>query len=293
MMPMIDLLRARFVVAALSAVVLMWCAFPARSQDLSSGERRVAINGIERSYIVHIPQNVSHPAPVVLVFHGHRGTPEGIARKSGMADLADQNGFIAVFPAGSQTATTKDGGTWNVGGRVHRGSSTDDVAFVRAILQDLERTSPIDHARIYAVGHSMGGVFAYRLACEMSDTFAAIAAVSATMVEDPCKPSSPVAVLHIHGTNDEVIPIKGGRSATTAPNSPWPAPQQGISAWTQYDSCAGQPIHDHDGSTSCTTYGQCRAAVEYCVIAGGEHPWPPGASERVWAFFASHKKDQH
>ena len=251
-------------------------------------ERTVKVDGSERSYLVHVPPNIAQPAPVVFVFHGGGGRPQAMERKTGMDDLADQHGFIAVYPAGLGGPSGR-GGTWNVG-PPGPPSSAEDVAFVQAILHDLEQAGPIDHARIYAAGHSMGGIFAYRLACEMSDTFAAIAAVSATMVEPSCHPTSPVAVLHIHGTDDERIPIAGGRGAMTAGDRSWPAPEQGVASWRQFDSCSGEPTRSEDGGERCTTYGACRATVEYCVIPGGRHPWPEGAADQIWAFFAAHPK---
>lgn len=279
--------RAASAAGALLGALLMWWACPARSQE-ASGERTVTVHGVERSYIIHIPPNATQPTPLVMIFHGGGGHPEGFARKIGMDDLADQHGFIAVYPAGAVRASGR-GSTWNVGGSVSP-STADDVAFVQAILSDLERTLPIDHARIYATGVSMGGVFSYRLACELSDTFAAIAPVAATMVEPSCHPDSPVAVLHIHGADDDRIPINGGHGDMTATNRSWPAPREGISSWSRFDDCAGQQVTSDEGSASCTTYGQCHATVEYCVMAGFGHGWPGGASERIWAFFAAHPK---
>jgi poly(3-hydroxybutyrate) depolymerase len=188
--------------------------WPADARSAAFEERAVAVGGIERSYMVHIPPRAAKPTPIVLIFHGGGGRPQAIASRTGMNDLADHYGFIAVYPAGADRASGR-GGTWNIGGPSSP-SSADDVGFVEAILGDLERTTPIDHARIYATGVSMGGVFSYRLACEMSNTFAAIAPVAATMVDPSCHPSSPVAVLHIHGTDDDRIPLNGGRGEMTA-----------------------------------------------------------------------------
>lgn len=278
---------ARWAAAFLLALVPACYTGAARSQE-GSGERTVSVSGVERSYVVHLPSGTGRPAPVVFVFHGGGGRPEGIEQNTGMDQVADQNGFIAVYPAGDLRASGR-GGSWNVGGSISP-SSSNDVAFVRAIVADLERNVPVDRARIYATGLSMGGVFAYRLACEMSDTFAAIAPVAATMVERSCAPHSPVAVLHIHGAEDDRIPIAGGRGELTAANRSWPAPQAGLSFWSRFDQCVGQPARSDDGPESCTTYGQCRATVEYCVINGGGHAWPGGASEQIWAFFAAHSK---
>ena len=264
---------------------LLFSPWPADAQDTAVGERTIAVDGIERSYVVHVPPHAASPAPVVLIFHGGGGRPQAIANRTGMNDLADRYGFIAVYPAGAARGSGR-GGTWNIGGPSSP-SSANDVAFVEALLGDIERNTPIDHARIYATGLSMGGIFSYRLACEMSNTFAAIAPVYATMVEPSCQPRSPVAVLHIHGTDDDRIPLNGGRGEMTAANRTWPAPQQGLSVWSRLDGCGAQPSRGADG---CTTYGQCKATVEFCVIPGGGHTWPEGSSARIWEFFAAHPK---
>lgn len=281
--------RATAAAATLLATLCVLGRMPSPAQDAASAERTVAVDGVERSYVVHVPPRPTQPAPVVFVFHGGGGRPVAIARRTGMDDVADREGFVAVYPAGTERASGR-GGTWNVGGSISP-SSSDDVAFVQAILRDVERTVPVDRSRIYAAGLSMGGVFSYRLACEMSDTFAAIAPVAATMVEPSCHPDSPVAVLHIHGADDDRIPLNGGRGAMTAANRSWPAPEQGLSSWSRFDGCsAEQPTRSDEGPASCTTYGQCRAAVEYCVIAGEGHGWPEGATAQIWAFFAAHPK---
>ena len=278
-------LRGACAAAAVWAVASLFSPLCAQAQEAAPGERTVAVGGSERSYVVHMPSRASGPAPVVLIFHGGGGRPDAIASRTGMNDLADQNGFIADYPAGVGRGDGR-GGTWNIGG-ASSPSSANDVAFVQALLRDLERTTPIDHARIYATGVSMGGIFAYRLACEMSNTFAAVAPVAATMVEPSCHPRSAVAVLHIHGTDDDRIPLNGGRGDMTAANRSWPAPQEGVSLWSRLDACGGPPSKGADG---CTTYGQCKASVEYCVVSGGGHGWPDGSSQRIWEFFATHPK---
>ena len=208
-------------------------------------EHAVTIGGRQRTYYVHLPQNVAHPAPLVIMFHGGNGRPRGIARKTGWNALADQNGFIVVYPEGSPTRSGR-GGTWNVGDGVGMSAtSADDMAYVRAIIADVRRNAQVDPARIYAAGHSMGGVFSYRLACEMSGTFAAIGVVSSTMVEKGCTPTSPVAVLHIHGSADDRIPLAGGHGAETAQDRSWPRPQAGVTTWARLDACAPQPSRRH------------------------------------------------
>lgn len=227
-------------------------------------------------------------------------------RTSGMNDIADQHGFIVVYPDGVGRGNGR--GTWNIG-LSEFGSTADDVGFVRAILADLSQSYAIDARRIYSTGESMGGVFSYTLACRMSATFAAIAPVAATMVESNCAPVSPVAVLHIQGTADQNIPINGGAGSMTGMGRNWPPPMNGISFWAHADGCPGTESTRQDGpETTCQTFDGCRATVEFCVVAGGGHAWPGSqpqrwqqmlsvyvsqtfpASQRIWAFFAAHPK---
>ena len=251
-------------------------------------EHVVSVDGAQRPYYIHVPQNVGHPAPVVFVFHGGGGRPQGIARKSNMDEVADQNGFVVVYPEGSDSPSGR-GGTWNIGS-TQTVSGANDVAYVEAILKDVAANVQIDPSRIYAAGHSMGGIFAYRLACRMSGTFAAIAPVSATMVEPSCKPASPVAVLHIQGSADNRIPLRGGRGQMTRGGRDWPAPQKGVTAWSRFDACESTPSRKTEGIATCETYAGCKASVEMCVLSGEGHPWPQDAAPKIWAFFAAHPK---
>jgi polyhydroxybutyrate depolymerase len=291
-----------------TVVVFAWLAIlggPAAAQSWQVQDRVVGVGGFQRSYLLHVPSAMQRPAPVVMVFHGGGGRPQGIMRTTRMNEVADRAGFIAVYPEGIGRAR---GGSWNIGGP-DSPSTADDVAFVRAILADLERSYPIDRRRIYATGESMGGVFTYRLACEMSDVFAAIAPVAATMIETGCAPRSPVAIFHVHGTADENIPLNGGVGLMTLRNRAWPAMQHGVARWAQLDGCSGPPRARQDGpETTCYSYGQCRAEVEYCLVRGGGHAWPGSephawqerfgvhvsqtfpASWRIWEFFAAHPK---
>lgn len=286
----------RIAILALAA----WHVAPALAQDTGAGAgagpasgdglalRSVTVDGSQRPYDLHIPAHVARPAALVLVFHGGGGRPQGIAAKTGWNALADQNGFVVAYPQGAPAPSGR-GGTWNVGGSFSR-SDADDIGYVAAILHDVAGETPVDQARIYAAGHSMGGVFAYRLACTMSGTLAAIAPVSATMVEPHCAPTSPVAVFHTHGSDDERIPLGGGRGPETALARDWPAPRTGVLAWSRLDGCSGAPTRSTQGTASCESFGQCRAAVEMCVLAGGRHAWPAGVTDRIWAFFAAHPK---
>jgi polyhydroxybutyrate depolymerase len=296
----------RLIRLAAAALMLGMAALAAaRAQDLQAEPGSVSAGGVQRTYLIHVPPAVARPAPLVLVFHGGGGAPEGMMRSTGMNEIADRNHFIVVYPAG---IGRERGGTWNIGTSDSR-SRADDLGFVQAILEEVRQRYAIDPRRIYATGESMGGVFSYRLACEMSDTFAAVAPVAASMDNAGCRPHSPVAVLDVHGTADNVIPLQGGRGPLTPFGRTWPPVEQGVSFWMQADGCPGASQTRQDGpETTCRIYQSCRAPVEACLVTNGGHAWPGSpplrwqqrynvyvsqtfpTSERVWAFFAANPK---
>ena len=53
--------------------------------------------------------------------------------------------------------------------------NVDDVAFIKALLDDLAQFVQVDDRRVYATGISNGAIMAYRLTSELSERIAAIA----------------------------------------------------------------------------------------------------------------------
>lgn len=228
--------------------------------------------GTSRTFRVHVPPSYSPAArtSVVLVFHGYTQTSSGIEDISQMTPVSDAHGFIAVYPQGL-------GNSWNAGSCCgSSANAVDDVAFVGHMLDKLEAEYCVDPKRIYATGLSNGGMLSHRLACEMSDRIAAIGAVAGTLAIDGCAPTRPVAVMHVHGTADFVVPYNGGNlgGAKSVPET--------IGVWTGVDGCADGAIDVfQNGDASCEEYQRCDAgvAVRVCTIDQGGHQWPGGKSD--------------
>jgi polyhydroxybutyrate depolymerase len=146
--------------------------------------------------------------PVVFVFHGWRNTASSF-QPVGLKEMADANGFLLVTPDGSGPG---DDTSWNAGGCCGSAAAdeVDEAAFVRQMLSDLGTLANLDPRRIYAAGFSNGAMLVYRLACEMSDTFAAVAPLAGTLFYTPCQPQQPVSVVHVHGLADTIVPYAGG-----------------------------------------------------------------------------------
>lgn len=267
--------------------------------------------GEERTYTLHVPKGLdaSKPAAVVFVFHGGGGNADIMMRVSGFNDIADEEGFLVVYPNGSgrfdENLLTWNGGTCC---GFAQENNVDDVGFVRAMVSDLQTFAAIDMKRVYATGMSNGGIMSYRLACEAADLFAAIAPVSGTLNFSPCEPSEEVSVLHFHGTDDQHLPYNGGVGAESLVGVDFVSVQDSLAAWVSIDGCSSQPRTSIEGEIQHQVWDGCAgsSSIELYTIIGGKHAWPgsdgPGwiggdeptqaisASEIIWKFFEFHPK---
>jgi polyhydroxybutyrate depolymerase len=280
---------------------------PTKQQTIyEAGDHALSMfyDGVERTYVVHIPPGVdgSEPVPLVLAYHGLGLDAGEMMRISGLNTQSDASGFIVVYPEGTGKVTSWNGG--HCCGEAAQ-KDVDDVGFVRALIEELSTTLPIDPKQIHATGFSNGSIFTYRLACELSDVIASFGPVSATPAEldlQECAPSRPVPIIYFHGTADDANPYYGGElpsgfyflSVSTT-----------LQYWVDFNHCLTGPQITESGSIRHEVYSSCDAgtSVELFTIEGGKHAWPGGeavsarmgeptmeisASSLLWEFFLSH-----
>lgn len=282
--------------------------------------------GVPREYLLHVPvgYNATKPTPLVLVFHGTFGNANNIAQKSGLSELADREGFLVVYPEAA-------GIQWN-DGREDSASKppVDDVGFVSALIDHLSgMVANVDPRRVYATGLSSGGMLSYRLGIELSDKIAAIAPVAGILDESVAgPPSSAVAVVAFHGTEDQTVdydgrsgPVEGeGALNREIVGGPHPSVPETIGRWVGFNGCSQTPtiealpdLNPADGTrVDRLDYAPCRGGADVVLyrIDGGGHAWPGdrgglsgngftsngtvsydiSASEVMWDFFERHPK---
>ncbi len=257
-------------------------------------QRMLTVDGLERSYIIHIPAGLSssNPQPLVFIFHGLGGNGSYIQQSSGMDAIADANGFVVVYPNGSGTGNSQ---SWNGGTCCGYAldNNVDETAFVRQIIEDVGTLVKVDPARVYAAGFSNGALLSYKLACQMSDTFAAVGPVGGVLTYEDCQPKNPVAVIHFHGTNDPTVPFDGGGNLPS-PDQPFPSVGESIAAWVKINGCDDAPQIEEGSVSTHTVYSSCQdnSAVELYAVNGIGHSWPSQyiipASQIIWDFFKAH-----
>jgi polyhydroxybutyrate depolymerase len=286
----------------------------AESPRLAPGEstRTVCVDGRLRSYLVYVPKNYQEdrPIPVVFVFHGFGADAPKMARFCGMNTKAEEAAFVAVYPYGTGMGVFRAFNGGVLKGRIAEGMP-NDVAFVTGILDDLQGAGKIDPKRVYAAGMSMGAMMCYRLAAELSERIAAIAAVAGTMAPGLQKPKRPVPVIHFHGTADDVVPLAGPPGGASDVLD-FMSVDATVQFWAEANGCLSQPVVSRlpdrfeDGTRltrrSYLTQDRDSRVVLY-VIEGGGHTWPGqtpppiilgrstqeiSANDLIWEFFQRH-----
>jgi polyhydroxybutyrate depolymerase len=294
-----------------------------QTSALRSGDyaRTLTVGDLKRTYLVHIPKSYDgrKPCPVVIVFHGGGSNARQWVRFCGLNETADKAGFIAVYPNGTgKTIQGYEIFGWNGGPRRPGGTNAekkvDDVAFTKALLDDLATVVKVDAKRAYAAGMSMGAIMVYRLASELSDHIAAIAALAGPMGTETCDPKRSVSVIHFHGTEDEAVPFNGGKGKLDVSGTDFYSVEHSIRAWVKANGCNEKPTiqklpdKEEDGTRVVRkTYGDGKQGTEVVlvVIKGGGHTWPGrefgpemkvlgkstkdiSANELMWEFFKEH-----
>jgi len=308
-------MRLRPAIAMATLLMLEIATSVAAAERFDSGDHTLslAVGGLQRSAIVHVPPQYDRAVamPVVLAYHGGGGNADTMVRFSGLNAKADEVGFIAIYPNGTgrlQRMLAFNGG--NCCGQA-AANDVDDVEFTRRLLDEVADACTIDPKRVFATGMSNGGIMAYRLASELSDRIAAIAPVAGPMGRKDCSPRRPVSVIHFHGTADEFAPFHGGRGKGVS-GTDFFSVADSIAAWVEADGCNGEPVsttfpgNAADGMpVRRTTYGPGRddAEVVLITIEGGGHTWPGreprlaalgkstlsvSANDLMWEFFQRH-----
>ena len=279
--------RGNISFVAFGAVLL--AVLPADAQRLR--RHSLDVDGVRREYLVHAAAPADQPLPVVFLFHGGGGNAQSAARRYGWLELARRTPLVLVVPDGLDRG-------WNDLGRIHGDArdDNDDVAFMRALIEQLTRSYRIDRARMYATGHSNGAFFTYTLACALPGVFAAIGPVAGSIGSDhatSCPTAQSLSLMHVHGTADPLVRFAGGRT----PSGNSMAVRNAVGYWAKVNGC-GDPVQQSSKSITIQRYARCSDGAEVILyaISGFGHEWPTAekggfaATEALWRFFQEHAR---
>lgn len=243
----------------------------------------IVVSGITRPYILHVPEryNPAKPTALVISMHGAMNWPAFQMRLSGWNRLADEEGFIVVYPGGEGSGLA----VWYQRGRT--AEKMPDVVFISQLIDKLRASYNIDPARVYANGLSNGGGMSFALSCRMSHRIAAVGLVAAAHLVpfEWCADTKPVPVIAFHGTADTFTPFHGGK-VWIGPE-PFPSIPKWTTSWARRNRCAPN-AEDSASATNVTKleYTGCadNASVVLYTISNGGHTWPGGLQLPQWLF---------
>jgi polyhydroxybutyrate depolymerase len=286
--------RAAVAALALAALVLTGCASSSatasdQTKDAASANtdtHTLEFDGVERSYIAHVPDGAAIGAPltlpVLVVLHGAGGNGIKAETATALSGYASTDNFIVVYPNGTQAADIPGQLSWNAGACCGAPvtNDVDDVGFIEAVLDDVEREYAVDTERVFLAGFSNGGMLSYRLSCELGDRIAGLAVVGGAFNVSSCSSDAAASVLIVHGTADQTVPYAGGATnpRTAARFGGWnnASVAQATSIWIERNGCDSDPETALEGAAATAVYSGCDdgGSLEVVSIANGGHVWP-------------------
>ncbi len=261
---------------------------------------KIKIDGVERSYFIHIPDNLPANAPLVFVLHGYGGKadPEGY----GMKDVSDKNGFAVCFPQAEKDGRGKP--SWNLNYPFQKDWKLDDVSFLVKLSKHLQKEYNLSSKNVFCAGMSTGGDMCYLLAYRSPDSFAAICSVAGLTMEwiyKTMEAPEPVPFLEIHGTKDRTsywngdMEDKGGWG-------PYISVPLAVNYWIAKDRCTDEVVdtlavkkqeNGHFVVRHKFINGIQGNEVWLYEIVNGEHSWGDkdlNTGEEIWKFFSKYLK---
>ncbi len=292
--------------AALALIGLPVVIVPIEAVSFYSANRdngSFVSSGEKREYLLYVPGSYDRSRSTPLVISMHGAGLWGAAQKetSQWNKLADNRGFIVVYPSGIGGKGVR---IW----RAEPGSGLmKDVKFIAELIDTLKVSYNIDTTRIYANGLSNGGGMSFALSCTLSDRIAAVGMVAAaeTLPWSWCTDHRPVPMIAFHGTADPEVPYNGG-SSWVSPR-PFPSTPKWAANWARRNKCESNPVESTVAAdVTRRVYTSCadNADVLLYTIQGGGHTWPGGtplpewfvgrttrsidATSLMWSFFRDH-----
>jgi polyhydroxybutyrate depolymerase len=234
-----------------------------------SGEKTFAVGSTMREYILRLPEGYDGKTPmrIIFAFHGMQGSAvqvdngdppndglEPTGPYYGIKEHADDH---TIFVAGQAASTWNDG----------------DVDYVTALVDKLKGELCLDESRILATGFSMGGIMTLRVACNLYETFRAVAPMSCSLSASNCPEGGDhIAYWSSHGEQDTTINISNGEAARDE--------------FANRNGCSMADPTPY-GSDGCVAYQGCDDGypVNWCPFEGIHQP-PPFSGPAIWEFLS-------
>lgn len=254
--------------------------FPPKGDPQTAQTRNLLVGGVQRTYLVQVPEPTSASAPIVLLLHGGTQTAEKVWSQTSLPTLAARDHFILAAPQGI-------GNHWNDGrSSTVAGddvSTADDVGLLRAVIADVVSRDHGDARAVFVIGASNGGFMAMNYACQAGDTLRAGANVISNIPRDVaahCRSSKALPWLSMNGVRDPIVPFAGVPEGTVLKGklqTPLLSADQSFDFWARRAGCSATVKSEKvSDSVEKRVRSGCAggASSEQYVFSGAGHVWP-------------------
>lgn len=256
------------------AVLMLIFVMPLAAQNTDTNSRlSLTVGDVERAYTLRLPENVEAGAPLIIALHGAGSSGLALEAETGLTAAALEAGYVVAYPDSLEIS-------WNSGlsaAGITLQNDAADAEFIAALIDEISATHQTDEVHI--IGYSGGGLLAYRLACEISETLDSVTVVGPLMFEvmaEPCAETVTTGpdILVIHGDSDAFYRVE----STAYPRrdgSPYVVMgvQETLDVWVNRYACDPESRSEENG---VIRFDGCAgdAGVQYYALAGSVQSWP-------------------
>ena len=167
-----------------------------------------------RSYKLYVPARIAGaPPPMVVMLHGCTQSADDFAAGTQMNRLADEHGFLVLYP--EQSAPANASRCWNWFKTQDQVRDAGEPSLIAGIVRDVASRHGVDPRRIFVAGLSAGAAMAVILGETYPELFAGVGAHSGLPYGSAH--DIPSAIAAMKGGRSGLVGLESTPSAAAAP----------------------------------------------------------------------------